>query len=113
MRANEISMTTPLYTVYLEGFNTFYPTSIERCNDSNGEHIIVKSGTLWARFRPKGNRSYEGNVTFYLNVEDAQQIQLNKRQVYAREAKEQLDKAYEKHQNAQYLLYSPLSKPTE
>lgn len=111
MRANEISMTTPLYTVCLECFNKHYPTSIERCNDSNGEYIFVKSGSLWARFRPKGNRSYEGNVIFYLNVEDAQQIQLNKRQVYAREAKEQLDKAYEKHKNAQYLLYSPLSNP--
>lgn len=111
MRANEISMTTPLYTVHLESFNKYYPTSIERCNDSNGEYFLVKSGTLWARFRPRGSRSYEGNVIFYLNVEDAQQIQLNKRQVYAREAKEQLDKAYEKHKNAQYLLYSPLSTP--
>ena len=111
MRANEISMTTPLYTVHLESFNKYYPTSIERCNDRNGEYIIVKSGSLWARFRPKENRSLEGNVTFYLNVEDAQQIQLNKRQVYAREAKEQLDEAYQKHQNAQYLLYSPLSNP--
>ena len=46
MRANEISMTTPLYTVYLESFNKYYPTSIERCNDSNGEYIFVKSGTL-------------------------------------------------------------------
>lgn len=111
MRANEISMTTPLYTVLLESFNKYYPTSIERCNDSKGEYIFVKSGSLWARFRPNGNRSFEGDVTFYLNVEDAQQIQLNKRQVYAREAKEQLDKAYEKHKNAQYLLYSPLSNP--
>lgn len=109
MKANEISLTTPLYRVHLECLDKQYPTSIERCRDSNGECILVKSSTLWMRFRPEESINYEGNVTFYLNVEDAQQAQLNKRQAYEQEAKEQLKDAYEKHQKAQYLLYSPLS----
>ena len=112
MRANEISLATPLYVVYWDCINTYYPTSIERCNDTKGRYIFVQSSSaLWARFRADANMSFEGNTTFYLNIEDAQQAQLNKRQDYAREAKEQLDKAYKKHQNAQYLLYSPLSNP--
>lgn len=111
MRANEISMTTPLYTVHLECFNIYYPIVIEQSDDTRGRYIFVRCGALWARFRPSANMSFEGNVTFYLNVEDAQQAQLNLRQDYAREAKEKLNAAYEKHQNAQCLLYSPLSNP--
>ncbi len=113
MRAKEISLATPFYMVSREQIVIIYPTSVSY--NLNSEIRVMLGGQYWDVIKQNFNNGYLGceDRRFYWDLEKAQQYQYQLRKERAEKVKRELDGKYREHEDAQRLLYSPLSKPTE
>lgn len=111
MRAKEISLATPFYVVNREQIVIVYPTSVSYT--FNGEIRVMLFSQYWDVDNQKFNNGYLGyeERRFYWDLEKAQQYQHQLRKEIAERVKRELDMKYKEHEDAQHLLYSPLSNP--
>ena len=111
MRAKEISLATPFYVVNRKQIVIVYPTSISFA--INSQIRVILSGQYWDVIEQNFNNGYIGSSEnrFYWDLEKAQQYQYQLRKERAEKVKRELDGKYREHEDAQRILYSPLSKP--
>lgn len=113
MRAKEISLATPFYTVSRKQICITYPTSVSI--NAKKEIRVALHGSYWDIIEQNFNNGYIGfdENRFYWDLDKAQQYQYQLRKERAEKVKRELDGKYREHEDAQRILYSPLSKPTE
>ena len=113
MRAKEISLATPFYTVSRKQICITYPTAVSI--NAKKEIVVALHGSYWDIIEQNFNNGYIGfgENRFYWDLEKAQQYQYQLRKERAEKVKRELDGKYREHEDAQRILYSPLSKPTE
>lgn len=112
MRAKEISLATPFYVVSLKNIVITYPTAVSI--NAKKEIVVALDGSYWYINERNFNSGYIGVIEnrFYWDLEKAQQYQYKLRKERAEKVKRELDGKYREHEDAQRILYSPLSKPT-
>ena len=111
MSAKEISLATPFYVVNRKQIVIVYPTSVSYV--TNSVIRVMLSGQYWDVDNQKFNNGYLGyeERRFYWDLEKAQQYQYQLRKEIAERVKRELDIKYKEHEDAQRILYSPLSNP--
>lgn len=113
MRAKEISLATPFYVVNRKQIIIVYPAGVNYV--TGGQIRVSLNGLYWDVIGQNFDNGYIGNSDnrFYWDLEKAQQYQYQLRKERAEKVKRELDGKYREHEDAQRILYSPLSKPTE
>lgn len=111
MRAKEISLATPFYAVDRKRIVIVYPTSVSYT--INSAIRVMLAGKYWDINERNFNSGYIGVIEerFYWDLEKAQQYQYKLRKERAEKVKRELDGKYREHEDAQRILYSPLSNP--
>lgn len=111
MRAKEISLETPFYVVSRTRIVVVYPASVSYA--INHAIRVILNGHYQDVIEQNFNNGYIGcgDNRFYWDLEKAQQYQYQLRKERAEKVKRELDGKYREHEDAQRILYSPLSNP--
>lgn len=111
MRAKEISLATPFYVVNRKHIVITYPTAVSI--NAKKQIVIMLNGSYWDVIEQNFNNGYVGfgESRIYWDLEKAQQYQYQLRKERAEKVKRELDGKFREHEDAQRILYSPLSIP--